>query len=96
MASKEARERKEIGEIAEGGKMIAREALPDGPSPAMTLADMEEYAMAASRALVKGTVEYIGGEMLAVQIGFEPPAGAEPVELKLAGHTVTVYVKRVA
>jgi hypothetical protein len=60
MASKEARERKlkEIQEVAEGwGKMIAREAFPDGPGLGLTLADMEEYAMAASRALVKGAVE---------------------------------------
>ena len=60
MASKEARERKlkEIQEIAGGwGKMIAREAFPDGPGLEVTLADMEEYAVAASRALVKGAVE---------------------------------------
>ncbi len=47
-------------------------------------------------AAAKRFMEYIGGETLAVEIGFEPLAGAEPVELKLAGHTVTVYVKRVA
>jgi hypothetical protein len=60
MASKEARERrlKEIGEIAAGwGKIIAREAFPDGPGLNVTLADMEEFAIAASRALVKGAVE---------------------------------------
>jgi len=60
MASKEARERKlkEIQEVAEGwGKMIAREAFPDGPGLDVTLAEMEEYAVAASRALVKGAVE---------------------------------------
>lgn len=60
MASKEARERKlkEIQEIAgDWGRMIAREAFPDGPGLDVTLADMEEYAVAASRALVKGAVE---------------------------------------
>jgi hypothetical protein len=60
MASKEARERrlKEIREIAAGwGKIIAREAFPDGPGLDVTLADMEEFAVAASRALVKGAVE---------------------------------------
>ena len=60
MTSKEARERKlkEIQEIAAGwGKMIAREAFPNGPGLDVTLADMEEYAVAASRALVKGAVE---------------------------------------
>ena len=60
MASKEARERKlkEIQEIAAGwGKIIAQEAFPSGPGMDVSLADMEELAMAASRALVKGTVE---------------------------------------
>ena len=60
MTSKEVRERKlkEIQEVAEGwGKMIAREAFPDGPGLDVTLADMEEYAVAASRGLVKGAVE---------------------------------------
>jgi hypothetical protein len=60
MASKEAQERKlkEIQEVAEGwGRMIAREAFPDGPGLDVTLADMEEYAVAASQALVKGAVE---------------------------------------
>ncbi len=64
MASKEARERKlkEIQEIAAGwGKIIAREAFPDGPGLDVTLADMEELAIAASRALVKGTVETMTG-----------------------------------
>jgi hypothetical protein len=64
---------KEIQEIAEGwGKMIAREAFPDGPGLEVTLADMEEYAVAASRALVKGAVESMttiqGG-----QLGEEAP-----------------------
>jgi hypothetical protein len=60
MMSKEARKRKlkEIQEIAEGwGKMISREAFPNGPGLDVTLAEMEEYAVAASRALVKGAVE---------------------------------------
>jgi|WetSurMetagenome_2_1015567.scaffolds.fasta_scaffold412153_1 hypothetical protein len=75
MTSKEARERKlqEIQEIAEGwGKMIAREAFPDGPGLDVTLADMEEYAVAASRALVKGTVESMTATQ-AKQLGEEAP-----------------------
>ncbi|MCL4190886.1 MAG: isoleucine--tRNA ligase, partial [Thermoguttaceae bacterium] len=47
-------------------------------------------------AAAKRFLEYIGGETLAVEIGFEPLAGAEPVELKLAGHTATLYVQRIA
>ena len=64
MASKEARERKlrEIQEIAAGwGKIIAQEAFPNGPGMDVSLADMEEMAMAASRALVQGTVEAMTG-----------------------------------
>jgi hypothetical protein len=60
MASKEAQKRKlkEIQEVADGwGRMIAREAFPNGPGLDITLAEMEEYAVAASRALVKGAVE---------------------------------------
>jgi hypothetical protein len=37
--------------------MIAREAFPDRSGLDVTLADMEEFAVAASRALVKGAVE---------------------------------------
>jgi len=64
MASKEARERrlKEIQEIAAGwGEIIAREAFPEGPGLDVTLADMEEIAVAASRALVRGAVETMTG-----------------------------------
>jgi hypothetical protein len=60
MTSKEAQERKlkEIQEIAAGwGKIIAREAFPNGPGLNVTLAEMEELAAAASRALVQGAVE---------------------------------------
>lgn len=75
MASKEARQRKlkEIQEIAEGwGKMIAREAFPEGPGLDVTLADMEELAVAASRALVKGAVETMTGAQ-GEQLGQEAP-----------------------
>jgi hypothetical protein len=75
MGSKEARERrlKEIQEIAEGwGKIIAREAFPDGPGLDVTLADMEELALAASRALVKGAVETMTNSQ-GEQFGEEAP-----------------------
>lgn len=64
MASKDARKRKleEIREIAEGwGKIIAKESFPEGPGSDVTLADMEEVAMVASRALVRGAVEAMAG-----------------------------------
>jgi hypothetical protein len=75
MASREARERKlkEIQEIAAGwGKIIAREAFPDGPGFDVTLADMEELAVAASRALVQGAVETMTGAQ-GEQFGKEAP-----------------------
>jgi hypothetical protein len=75
MASKEARERrlKEIQEIAAGwGKIIARETFPNGPGLDVTLADMEELAIAASRALVKGAVETMTGSQ-GEQFGKEAP-----------------------
>jgi hypothetical protein len=64
MTSKEARERKlkEIQEIAAGwGKIIAQQAFPNGPGLDVTLAEMEELASAASRALVQGAVEMMTG-----------------------------------
>ena len=78
MTSKEARERKlkEIQEIAEGwGKMISREAFPNGPGLDVTLAEMEEYAVAASRALVKGAVESMTATQ-GEQFGEEAPCPA--------------------
>ena len=64
---------KEIQEIAAGwGKIIAREAFPDGPGLDVTLADMEEFAVAASRALVKGAVETMTGSQ-GEQFGEEAP-----------------------
>jgi hypothetical protein len=76
MASREAQERrlKEIQEIVEGwGRMIAREAFPDGPGLDVSLADMEEFAIAASRALVKGAVETMTGAQ-GEQFGKEAPS----------------------
>jgi len=75
MASKDARARQlaEIREVAAGwGKMIAREAFPEGPGLDVTLADMEELAMAASRALVQGAVEAMTGAQ-GERLGSEAP-----------------------
>ena len=75
MASEEARERKlkEIQEIAEGwGKIIAQEAFPNGPGLDVSLADMEELAVTASRALVQGAVEAMTGTQ-GKQFGNEAP-----------------------
>ena len=60
MASKELSERKlkEIQEIARGwGKLLAREAYPQGPGLDVSLADMEDIVARATRAIVRGAVE---------------------------------------
>ncbi|NLY00389.1 MAG: hypothetical protein GXY83_30200 [Rhodopirellula sp.] len=40
--------------------MIAREAFPDGPGLDMTLADMEEYAVAETALKVVGEISILG------------------------------------
>jgi isoleucyl-tRNA synthetase len=51
---------------------------------------------AAVRDAVAQFVEYVRRETLAVELLTEDVPNAEPVELKLAGHTVTLYVKAVS
>jgi hypothetical protein len=54
---------KEIEEIAESwGKLLAREAFPGGPALDVSLAEMEEVASRACKAMVRGTVETTTGE----------------------------------
>lgn len=49
---------KELEEIARGwGKLLASESFPSGPGRQVTLADMEEIAARASKAMVGGAVE---------------------------------------
>jgi len=65
MASTKLSERKlnEIREVAEGwGRLLAREAFPDGPGLDVSLADMEDIVGVATRALVKGSVETMTGQ----------------------------------
>lgn len=60
MASKELSERKlrEIEEVARGwGKLLAREAYPEGPGLDVSLADMEDVVARATKAIVRGAVE---------------------------------------
>jgi len=94
MKSKEARNRKleEIREIAAGwGKIIAREAFPEGPGLDVSLAEMEEVAMAASRALVKGTVEAMTGSQ-GEKLGDEAacPTCGKQCRLKTAARPMVV------
>lgn len=68
MTSKKLSERKirEIEEAArQWGKLLAREAFPEGPDLSITLSDMEEVAMRAARALVGSAVETAAGEQAA-------------------------------
>jgi hypothetical protein len=65
MTSTKLSERKlnEIREVAEGwGKLLAREAFPDGPGLDVSLADMEDIVAVATAALVKGSVETMTGQ----------------------------------
>jgi len=71
MASTKLSERKlnEIREVAEGwGRLLAREAFPDGPGLDVSLADMEDIVGVATRAMVKGSVETMTGQQ-AVSLG---------------------------
>jgi hypothetical protein len=64
---------REAIEAAKGwGKIVAREAFPQGPGLGTTLAEMEELAAAASRALVEGVVETLTADQ-AEEVGREAP-----------------------
>jgi len=94
MSSKELSERKrqEIEEIARGwGKLLAREAFPKGPGLGVTLADMEEIAVTASKAVVKGAVETMTEEQSEALGGEGPcPTCGRVCELKRKPRPVTV------
>ncbi len=54
---------REIEEIAAGwGKLLARETFPNGPGLDVSLAEMEEVAARACRAIVRGAVETMTGD----------------------------------
>ena len=101
MSSKKHLEAKarEIQEIAEGwGKLLAREAFPNGPGLDVSLADMEDVAALATRALVRGAVEEMTDEQ-ADLLGEESPCptcGAsckldrKPREINVRGGTASL------
>lgn len=65
MSSRKLTERqvREIEEAARSwGKLLAREAYPGGPGLDVTLADMEEMAIRAARALVGSAIETAAGD----------------------------------
>jgi isoleucyl-tRNA synthetase len=45
------------------------------------------------RAAIEQFADYVKAEALAVELTFQPVAGAEPVDLKVSGHALTLYVK---
>jgi hypothetical protein len=52
------RKRREIEELAQGwGKLLAREAFPDGVGLDVDLLMMEEIAVTAAKSLVRGAIE---------------------------------------
>jgi hypothetical protein len=82
----------EIQEIAEGwGKLLAREAFPKGPGLDVTLADMEDIAALATRAIVKGAVETMSGDQ-ADQLGetADCPVCGTSCQLKRKARNITV------
>jgi hypothetical protein len=59
------RKRREIEELALGwGKLLAREAFPDGVGLDVDLFTMEEIAVAAAKSLVRGAVETMTGDQI--------------------------------
>jgi hypothetical protein len=64
---------RELKELAAGwGKLLAQEAFPQKPGLHVTLADMEEIAAAASKAMVGGAVETMAEEQ-AESLGKQQP-----------------------
>lgn len=90
---------KEIEEIAAGwGELLAREAFPGGPGLEVSLADMEEVAVRASRAMVRGAVEAMAGDQADHLAGEAPcpacgracPLQPRPRPLTVRGGTATL------
>lgn len=64
---------KELEELAAGwGRLLAMEAFPDAPGMNVTLADMEEIAARAARAIVAGAVSTMADDQ-AQAMGCQQP-----------------------
>jgi hypothetical protein len=75
MAGEQRSERKqrEIEELVEGwGKLLAREAFPDGVGLDVDLMKMEEIAVNAAKALVRGAIQTMSADQ-AETLGTEHP-----------------------
>lgn len=86
------RKRREIEELAWGwGELLAREAYPDGAGLEVDLFAMEELAVTAARALVRGTVETLtGGQALALGSEHPCPGCGKPCPLEHRERTIQV------
>lgn len=83
---------REIQEVAEGwGKLLAREAFPDGPGLDVSLAEMEDVAAMATRAMVRGAVEEMTKEQAGL-LGAEArcPTCGTSCELRRKVRDITV------
>lgn len=67
------RKRRELEELAQGwGKLLAREAFPDGVGLDVDLFAMEEIAVTAAKSLVRGAVETMTDDQVQT-LGAEQP-----------------------
>jgi hypothetical protein len=101
MSSRKLTERqvREIEEAARSwGKLLAREAYPGGPGLDVTLADMEEMAIRAARALVGSAIETAAGDQALAfgetaacpQCGRTHPLGRRSRPITIRGGTATL------
>lgn len=86
------RKRQEIEELAQGwGKLLAQQVCPEGVGLDMDLFMMEEIAVTASRALVRGTIETLTGSQ-AEALGTESlcPGCGQSCELEQRSRPIQV------
>lgn len=93
------RKRREIEELAHGwGELLAREVYPHGPGLDVTLADMEEMASCAARAIVGGALAKMTDDQAAgldatqpcPTCGKECPVKRKPRLIAVRGGTATL------
>ena len=83
---------KEIEQVALGwGRLLAQEAFPDGPGLDVSLADMEEIAARASKAIVRGSVGTMAEEQARTLAPQQPcPTCGKLCDLQRRPRTVAV------
>ncbi len=87
------RKRQEIEELARGwGKLLAREAFPEGVGLDVDLFSMEEIAVAAAKSLVRGAVETMTSDQ-AEGLGEEHPCPGCGKPCRLSRRSRVVQVR---